>query len=297
MGQRCAEEMQRCQSSLSSSCLCGPEIWGTDEWVCLTSLGVPAIPGGTDSAHHCKSLFAPCSAPCMMWDHPRQGLQGQAPQGSTQTQGRQQNASKSKDVTQDCTLWALQTHTEDDDAGIFQGKVGCQDGMSDMIPVPNPPGACPPPCGLWLFLTIAQQGSPAPLYHIQVPQHNIYMTDTRVHLHSALIPLSNTIPHIQRRRQLQPCSWGQAGRTLKATVQPLGVRVELSAAGTSPQQGCFPKWVMVIHVWFTLWPSFKTFIETISIQPVQGALAPSWPHGGSIWSIEQRSSLKSKFKC
>lgn len=173
-----------------------------------------------------------------------------------------------------------------------------------MIPVPNPLGACPPPqqsCGpSW---TITQQGPPAqrpaPLYHIQVPQHSIYMTDTRVHLYSALITLSNTIPHTRRRWQLQPCSWGQAMRTLRATEQLLGMWVELSAAGTSPlspQQGCFPKWLMVIHVWFTLWPSFKTFIETISIQPVQGALAPCRPHGGSIWSTEQRSSLKRKFK-
>lgn len=177
--------------------------------------------------------------------------------------------------------------------------------MSDTITVPNPLGVCPPPRrGSSSSWTIAQQGSPAqrpaPLSHIQVPQHSIYMTDTQVHLYSALITLSNAIPHTRRRWQLQPCSWGQAGRTLKATVQPLGVRVELSAAGTSPlspQQGCFPEWLMVIHVWFTLWPGFKTFIETISIQTVQGALAPFWPHGGSAWSVEQRRSLKSKFKC
>lgn len=86
-----------------------------------------------------------------MWD-PSQGCKDRHSKGtgSIQAHGRQQNAPKSKDVTQSCTLWALlQTHAEDD-AGIFQENVGCRDGMSDTIPVPNPLGACLPPqrgCG------------------------------------------------------------------------------------------------------------------------------------------------------
>lgn len=97
--------------------------------------------------------------------------------------------------------------------------------------------------------TITQQGSPAerlaPLSYIQLLQHSIYMTDSRVHLYSALITLNNAIP--QRRWQLQPHSWGQAGRTLEAKVQPLGMQVGLSAVGTSSPESLTGLFSRVTH--------------------------------------------------
>lgn len=75
----------------------------------------------------------------------------------------------------------------------------------------------------------------------------------------------STKTHPDRRRGSPPC----AGRT-----------AELSAVIESPlnpQQSCSQKWLTVIHVWFTPWPGFKTFIEATSTPSACKALPPA-PH-------------------
>lgn len=81
------ETQQRGQPSLSGPCLCGPEIWETDEGVWLSPLGVSATPGDVDSPYLCKTLFAPCSIPCMMWDL-SQGCKNRHPKGTGHTQAQ-----------------------------------------------------------------------------------------------------------------------------------------------------------------------------------------------------------------
>lgn len=73
----------------------------------------------------------------------------------------------------------------------------------------------------------------------------------------------STKTHPDRHYRSPPC----AART-----------AELSAVSKSllnPQQSCSQKWLTVVHVWFTPWPGFKTFIEATSTHSACKALPPA----------------------
>lgn len=143
--------------------------------------------------------------------------------------------------------------------------------------------ACCHPCTKPTRSVPSSSSSSAPPGQSPSRDRLLYLTPPSQHLHDRHPgPLILNTHHAIKRCPPQPkevtaatLQQGQAGRTLEAGWACKWSCLQQARQPLSSQQGCFPKWLMVIHVWFTLWPSFKTFIETISTQSVRGALAPA----------------------
>lgn len=236
----------------------GPGIWGADEGVWLTSLGVPATPGGT-ARHPPHPTHPPpqniiCTAIHLVYcQTPPWAPRTDTSRGHTALELREgskkqpsQKAQCKAALCKPCYKHMLKKTM----LRFLRKKQLRRDACG--YPHTKPAGSmCSSSAALQLgsSRTIAQQGSPAerpaPLSYIQLLQHSIYMTDTWVHLHSSLITLSHspqpkevaaTAPQLRTSRE-EPRSQ-HAG-----DFAPLGVQAELSTAASPPEPstGLFSK--------------------------------------------------------